>query len=396
MEEVRTGQVASSHPLERKIGCGFNRADGGWAPHHIAANNNDIFKIEDVENFWRIWNNLVTPKNLQVASEFYFFVEVPGYDFAGPLNEKWDGVIFGGEQIEKVESIDKISVNGKLNRNIHIIFNGKPIKNIAEVTIEGKPVKSISEVIVNGKPIDNVVIFDGGAPIRNIAEIIVNVKHVRRFTPEQIIQIFEAATLFLIGCHSKYEHKILGIRLKVDRSKTNKELMNPQLRLWVAVDKNTQEGQTVIDTIKTEFINSLCRDEISFTFSEQILPKFQSEFTDKLASKIDRQFRHSIAKFADPQIDSEDTLSVGEFRTLLIQQLEKESADIVESLEAELGHDSSETLSKFRMELSNLIVDLKKGNNSFFRVDDEVRQQLPREQRDTRGQGRARGKNPRK
>jgi len=331
MQEVKPVEEVKpsvTHPLERTFGCGYNKKDGGWEPHHISKSrdNNEIVKIDTVETFWGIWNNFITPGNIRNASEFYLFVDIPGVEFTGPSNEKLDGC----------------------------------------TGLDGKK-------------------------IRKISEIIVTIKSARRFTYTQMISVFQAASLFLIGNHSKFEDKILGLRLKIERSKTNDEIMHPQLRLWVAVDKNTQEGQHVIDTIKTEFLNGICRDEISFTFAEQVLPKFKELLSDELISMIDKQLNRCLAKFADLQIVAEQPLPVSEFRNSLIQQLEKDSADIVSSLEAELGHGSSETVSTFGMELSNLIVDLKKGNN-FFQVTDEVRQQLPREQRDTRGNGKSRGK----
>jgi hypothetical protein len=95
-----------------------------------------------------------------------------------------------------------------------------------------------------------------GNKITHISEIILHIKMFeKKFTLEDIAEVYLAAALWFVGVVSDYSDKILGVRLIKDYYKN--EIISPQLRFWVLADTNNPEDVTMLRNIEKEFTKIL-------------------------------------------------------------------------------------------------------------------------------------------
>lgn len=234
----------------------------------------------------------------------------------------------------------------------------------------------------------NGVVFNG-APIKNISEIIFDIKPIHcDFTPKQIIDIYIEGAMWLIGSLSKYEHLILGIRMKLETNKATRSVF-PQLRFWIVADKNSEKGQKIIDVIKNEFMGVIYRADVEFLFKEQVITFFSHILNNNIIDDLKNTFKLILAEYGDSFLESEITPDYHEFKNNMISEIEKKSHELTNVLK---GHtNDQEIISKFDTEFSKMILALKDGKTPFV-TKTEIRQQLPREQRNKKAQTSSKGR----
>jgi len=168
-------------------------------------------KIPNVEKFWMYWNNTILKEELAKSiREWYLFRDIP--------NEK--GII-----------------SGPSNENLHGL-------DLDEQTI-----------------------------ITHITEIIFNFKSEQGFDLKKMTDIFTNSTMWYIGCGAEldkndpnYFHKMLGLRLK------NEDPNCIQVRLWTAVERDSEKGNLVLTTIQKQFLNFIKEDGIT------VEPEFRQQY----------------------------------------------------------------------------------------------------------------------